>query len=117
MCVRVIFLTLTLVLPGASAVAHAQAGSVVESRGEASYRIAIVVPPGPAGHQPDLALVYNSGEGRGSAGWLGFGWALAGESRIERETRTGTPYDFDNRSCGVGACSRYRLAYVLDGQI
>ncbi len=97
--------------------ARAQDGSVIEARGEASYRIPIVVPPGPAGHQPDLALVYSSGEGKGPAGWLGFGWAVAGESRIERETRTGSPYDFDNRTCGTGAkfpC--YRSAYVLDGQ-
>jgi len=110
-------LFLTLVSCAAASFASAQSGSVVEPRGEASYRVPIVTPAGPAGHQPELALAYNSGEGRGAAGWLGFGWSLEGESRIERETRTGTPYDFENRTCGTGSkfpC--YRSAYVLDGQ-
>lgn len=97
-----------------ASVAGAQAGSVIEARGEATYRLPIVVPPGPAGHQPDLALVYNSGEGKGPAGPFGFAWSLAGESRIERETRTGTPYDFDNMTCGATPC--YRADVVLDGQ-
>ena len=81
-------LLLTLLIAATGPVAWAQGGSVIEARGEATYRIPIVVPPGPGGHQPDLALVYNSGEGKGPAGWLGFGWSVAGESRIERETRT-----------------------------
>lgn len=90
---------------------------MVEARGDATYRIPIVVPPGPAGHQPELALVYTSGEGRGAAGWLGFGWALEGESRIERESRTGSPYDYANASCGAsGLHPCYRASYVLDGQ-
>ena len=117
MCVREWRLVFALIFCGAAGFAHAQAGSVVEFRGEASYRIPVVIPPGPAGHQPDLALVYNSGEGRGAAGWLGFGWALAGESRIERETRTASPYDFDNQTCGAGGLFPcYRPSYVLDGQ-
>lgn len=92
-------------------------GSVLEARGEASYRVPIVVPPGPSGHQPNLELVYDSGEGRGAAGWLGFGWSLSGESRIERDTRTGTPYDPANYSCGTGAAQPcYRNAFTLDGQ-
>ncbi len=114
---RAYFLLAVIAALGISSVSRAQGGSVVEPRGEATYRIPIVVPPGPGGHQPDVALVYNSGEGKGPAGWLGFGWAVAGESRIERETRTGSPYDFDNRTCGTPAkfpC--YRSAYVLDGQ-
>ena len=108
---------LSLAVAGIGSVAWAQGGSVIEARGEATYRIPIVVPPGPGGHQPDLALVYNSGEGKGPAGWLGFGWSVAGESRIERETRAGSPYDFDNLTCGTGSkfpC--YRADYVLDGQ-
>jgi hypothetical protein len=117
MALRCWLRVLTLVAYAASGFAHAQGGSVVESRGEASYRIPIVVPPGPAGHQPDLALVYSSGEGRGAAGWLGFGWVLEGESRIERESRTGSPYDYDDASCGAtGQHPCYRASYALDGQ-
>jgi RHS repeat-associated protein len=101
----------------AAGIAEAQGGAVVEARGEATYRIPIVVPPGPAGHQPELALVYTSGEGRGAAGWLGFGWALEGESRIERESRTGSPYDYANATCGAsGVHPCYRASYVLDGE-
>ncbi len=108
---------LTFVACAASGFVHAQGGSVVEARGEASYRIPIVVPPGPAGHQPELVLVYGSGEGRGAAGWLGFGWALEGESRIERESRTGSPYDYGNATCGASALHPcYRASYTLDGQ-
>ncbi len=98
-------------------VSYAQGGGALEARGEAIYRIPIVVPPGPAGHAPELELVYSSGEGRGPSGWLGLGWSLSGESRIERETRTASPWDFEEMSCGEGgvfAC--YRTDYVLDGQ-
>jgi len=101
----------------------AQSGDVLEARGEASYTIPILIPPGPAGHQPRVELVYNSGEGKGAAGWLGFGWSLGGESRIERDTHAGTPYDLDNPTCtstlaptdgAKFAC--YRSAFSLDGQ-
>jgi hypothetical protein len=33
-------------------------GTVIESQGEAVYRVPLVVPPGPANHQPQLSLVY-----------------------------------------------------------
>jgi Salmonella virulence plasmid 65kDa B protein len=116
-CVRVGFLGLLMLLSSSATLAHADGGTVLEARGEASYRIPIVVPPGPAGQQPNLELVYNSGDGKGAAGWLGFGWSLAGESRIERDTRTGTPYDPDNVACGVdGTTPCYRETFVLDGQ-
>src|SRR5262245_58078 len=92
-------------------------GSVIEGRGEARYEVPIVVPPGPAGHQPDLALEYNSGEGKGGAGWLGLGWTLSGESRIERSTALGAPYDYDNPTCGPTAQTPcYRNAFSLDGE-
>jgi hypothetical protein len=73
MSLPVRLLLLAALISGPSVIARAQGGSVIEARGEASYRIPIVVPSGPAGHQPELALVYNSGEGKGPAGWLGFG--------------------------------------------
>lgn len=115
---RSVLLSLALASLGLTAsIAQAQGGAVIEVRGEATYRIPIVVPPGPAGHQPDLALVYNSGDGKGPAGWVGFGWSVSGESRIERETRTGTPYDFDNTTCGApGNPPCYRSSFTLDGQ-
>ncbi|PCC74638.1 RHS repeat-associated core domain-containing protein [Nannocystis exedens] len=47
----------------------------------------IDVPPGRAGHAPELALNYSAGEG---AGPLGLGWSL-GLPAIERSLRTGIP--------------------------
>src|SRR5437016_4391977 len=41
--------------------------------GTAPYAVKLVVPPGRAKHQPDLALRYNSGAGNGH---FGFGWSL-----------------------------------------
>ena len=56
-CVLIRLLVLALIAFGFASVARAQGGSVIETRGEATYGIPIVVPPGPGGHQPDLALV------------------------------------------------------------
>src|SRR5262245_30046086 len=41
--------------------------------GMAHYAVKLVVPPGVHGHQPDLALVYNSGR---SPSAFGLGWNL-----------------------------------------
>ena len=113
-------LTIATVLLSAVAATPAAAqvnGGVIEQRGEATYRIPILTPPGTAGHGPELALVYNSGEGKGPASWVGFGWSLEGESRIERDQKFGPPYDYLNPYCtGVDSPPCYRPDFVLDGE-
>ena len=60
------------------------------STGTASYSVPLQVPPGINGHQPNLALQYNSGLGNGQ---FGVGWTL-GLVRIQRQTDKGQPsYD------------------------
>ena len=76
----------------------------VDRTGAATYQIPIQVPPGTAGIEPSLSLVYNSHQGNGS---LGVGWALAGLSAIDRCPRTeaqdgvhgGIGYDSNDRFC------------------
>jgi RHS repeat-associated protein len=55
--------------------------------GTAKYRVALTVPPGTAGHKPDLALTYDGG---GSNGPLGIGWSL-GIPFVQRQTDKGIP--------------------------
>ena len=76
----------------------------VSERGAATYSIPIIVPPGIAGMQPELALSYNSQEGNGL---LGMGWSLQGLSVIHRCKATidqdgfkgGINFDSDDRFC------------------
>lgn len=65
-----------------TAAVGATAGSFdVLADGSASYSVPIFVPPGRAGMQPSLALVYNSNHGNGA---LGVGWHIDGLSQIRR---------------------------------
>src|SRR5712691_2301331 len=76
----------------------------VTETGAAAYRIPIRVPPGIAGMEPSLALVYNSQAGNGL---LGSGWSLEGFSAVARCPRTmaqdavrgGINYDLNDRYC------------------
>ncbi len=53
----------------------------VTSGGSANYRIPIQVPPGVAGMEPRLSLIYDSQSDNGS---VGVGWSLSGLSSISR---------------------------------
>lgn len=57
----------------------------VSNNGAAVYQVPLWVPPGRAGIQPELSLVYNSGGGNGPEG---VGWALTGFFEITRCRRT-----------------------------
>ena len=78
------------------------------SGGTASYRIPIQVPPGRAGLQPDVALVYGSQSGNGTAG---VGWSLSAGHRIHRCPRTAAQ---DGKFAPVSFTNSDRLC--LDGQ-
>jgi Salmonella virulence plasmid 65kDa B protein/FG-GAP-like repeat len=80
----------------------------VSSSGAATYRIAIDVPPGIGGLQPQLALSYNS---QGGNGVVGLGWSLEGLSAVTRCPKT---YATDGVKGQVRHNGEDR--YCLDGQ-
>ena len=80
---------LAAVTPSAVAASSQVPGSVdgsysVSPDGAAGYTIPIKTPPGTAGMEPKIALSYNS---RGGASPVGFGWAIAGLSTVQRGPR------------------------------
>src|SRR5437867_2920998 len=82
----------------------------VTDSGAAEYRIPIRVPPGIAGMEPKLALVYNSQGPNASAG---MGWSLEGLSAITRCPKTGAQDGVaDSRAVSYTSEDRY----CLDGQ-
>ncbi len=95
-------------LPVHDASVGAIAGEAGVDGGAASYRIPIVVPPGRAGMQPDLALSYSSRGGNGSAG---LGWSLSGSGSIHRCPQT---IEQDARSLAVAYKQSDRLC--IDGK-
>ncbi|HEX2581566.1 MAG TPA: FG-GAP-like repeat-containing protein [Dongiaceae bacterium] len=80
------------------------ASFAVSRDGAATYSIPLMVPPGTAGAQPSLGLVYNSLQGDGVAG---VGWSLSGTGTITRCNATqaidgfvgGVNYNADDRFC------------------
>lgn len=80
----------------------------VDSSGEATYRLEIEVPPGIAGSQPKLELVYSH---RQRNGVLGIGWGISVGSAIVRSRAT---YAVDGFSGAVSYDSNDRFS--LDGQ-
>jgi hypothetical protein len=56
--------------------------------GNASYAVAIAVPPASGGFGPDLSLAYDSG---GGASEIGIGWRVSGAPRLRRRTEEGLP--------------------------
>ncbi|MDJ0947184.1 MAG: FG-GAP-like repeat-containing protein, partial [Kiloniellales bacterium] len=109
--VSAVILALAITAPVARAetVAGVTAGALsVESSGAARYAVPIDVPPGVAGMEPDLSLVYSSGAGNGL---LGLGWSLGGLSVIHRCART-LAQDGVNGGVNLNAEDRF----CLDGQ-
>ena len=84
------------------------AGTVdVSPTGAATYQIPIFTPPGTAGMEPQISIVYNS---QGGNGLLGVGWDIAGLSAI---TRTGQTIYHDGKTTPINLDNTDRL--VLDG--
>jgi RHS repeat-associated protein len=87
----------------------------VTDAGQAQYNISIAVPPGRAGMQPDIGLVYTSDKKLGPAG---IGWRITGFSAIARcatraefEGPRAVRYDTGDRLCLDGK----RLIAHADG--
>lgn len=88
----------------ATAVGATPGSHQVSPSGAFTYTIPIAVPPGTAGIEPKLSLVYNS---QGGNGLLGMGWSLAGLSVIHRCPKTmvqdgvigGVNYNANDRYC------------------
>lgn len=101
--------------------ATVEGSSQVTFSGEFQYTIPVPVPPGRAGMQPELSLVYGS---RAEDGPLGVGWRLSGIPSIRPCPATlatdgytdGVHFDDDDRFCLDGAkLIALRGAYGGDG--
>jgi hypothetical protein len=82
----------------------------VDATGAATYQVPLKVPPGTAGMQPDLALLYHSRAGNGQ---LGVGWSLSGLSAI---TRCPSMRDSQGVSHSDGVTLSATDRFCLDGQ-
>lgn len=63
--------------------------------GGKTYEVPLKIGPGMNGHQPNLALAYNSQQGNSV---LGMGWAVSGLSQI---SRCGNNLYYDNKTKGI----------------
>jgi hypothetical protein len=97
---------LALAILAASAGA-AQAQLRVSSSGQATVEVPLAVPPGVAGLQPSLSLVYSDGSPNGP---LGVGWSLGGLSMV---SRCASSFSLDPKVKGVAFDSNDNLC--LDG--
>jgi hypothetical protein len=93
-----------------TAAGHLPGEFSVDATGGATYMIPLEVPPGAAGVQPDLALLYNSRAGNGQ---LGVGWSVTGLSAITRCPAIRDAYGVTDTG-GVTLSSSDR--FCLDGQ-
>ena len=91
-----------------SAVGRPQGQFRVDASGQATYRFPIEVPPGTAGAQPSLDLVYSH---RLRNGVVGVGWSVSGLSAI---TRAKPSYAVDGFSGPITNTAKDR--FILDGQ-
>lgn len=82
----------------------------VDPAGAATYQVPLQVPPGTAGMQPDLALLYHSRAGNGQ---LGVGWSVSGLSAI---TRCASIRDSEGVSYSDGVTLSATDRFCLDGQ-
>jgi RHS repeat-associated protein len=62
------------------------------NNGSGSYNVPLVLPRGPGGQTPSLALNYNTGTRNGA---IGLGWSIAGMPSIRRSTDRGVPLYVD----------------------
>lgn len=92
----------------ADVVGSPQGQFAVSPTGAATYTVAIDVPPGIGGMQPQIGITYNSQSGMGNVGW---GCNITGISAITRSTK-------DIYHDGQAGCMSYGSddAYYLDGK-
>lgn len=102
------FISLTNANAQSSLVGVTDGEASVDPTGAANFRIPLTVPPGRAGMQPELALLYHS---RAGNGLLGVGWSLEGLSAVSRCPASWVP---DGYSSAVRMASTDR--FCLDGQ-
>jgi RHS repeat-associated protein len=95
-------------LPAHDATIGTLAGQAATEGGAATYTVPIVVPPGRAGMEPGLSLVYDS---RNGDGVMGVGWSISGLSAVHRCPQTP---EQDGATLGVSYTNSDRLC--LDGQ-
>lgn len=107
-----LLLTLATIMPswadGNVLVGSIDVNTTVTESGGAVVSIPIEVPYGINGMQPNLALVYNSQGGLGTAGW---GWSLSGISSI---SRAGSNIYNDDKTSGITFTNQDNL--TMNGQ-